>query len=131
MNKFEKDVIDKEKVKKVTQIKEYDKSEGVNSFTLNGKSAWLDKATRVGLVNSLTIEKGAGRTDTELWLSGEKYTLKIDDALKMLSVVELYAKECYNVTEQHIVNVMALTDVNRIWNYNYTKGYPERVRFDV
>lgn len=131
MRKFEKDVLDKEKSKKITLIKEYDKSEGVNSFTLNGKHAWLDKATRVGLVNSMTIEKGAGRTETELWLNGEMFKFNIDDVLKMLAVVELYAKECYNVTEQHIANVMEMTDVNRIWNYNYTKGYPERVRFDL
>ena len=51
-----------EKRVKVAAIVEYDKSENVNVFELNGMRAWLDKATRVGLVNSLNIEKEAGRT---------------------------------------------------------------------
>lgn len=117
--------------RKIAQIKDYDKSEGVNSFALNDNLVWLDKATRVGLVNSLNIEKAAGRTDTELWLNGQPYKLPIDMVLQMLVVVELYAIECYNVTEQHIANVKALTDINRVWNYRYTKGYPERPRFEV
>jgi hypothetical protein len=117
--------------RKIAQIKDYDKSEGVNSFALNDNLVWLDKATRVGLVNSLNIEKAAGRTDTELWLNGQPYKLPIDTVLQMLVVVELYAIECYNVTEQHIANVKALTDINRVWNYRYTKGYPERPRFEV
>ena len=128
---FEKDNLEKEKTKKISQIKIYDKSDNVNAFVINGKSAWLDKATRVGLVNSLNMEKSAGRTDTELWLNGEMFKLNIDVALQMLVVLELYAKECYNVTEQHIANVMKLSDVNRIWNYKYNKGYPEKLKFTV
>ena len=128
---FEKDNLEKEKTKKISQIKIYDKSDNVNAFMINGKSAWLDKATRVGLVNSLNMEKSAGRTDTELWLNGEMFNLNIDVALQMLVVLELYAKECYNVTEQHIANVMKLSDINRIWNYKYNKGYPEKLKFTV
>ena len=123
--------LDKAKEAKIEKIKDYDKSEGVNSFTLNGNLVWLDKDTRVGLVNSLQIEKSAGRVDTELWLNGFMYKLPIDHVLQMLVVVELYAKECYNVTQQHIANVKNLNDLNRVWNYNYTKGYPKRPSFEV
>lgn len=119
------------KSQKIAKIQDYDKSEGVNSFTLNGNLVWLDKDTRVGLVNSLQIEKSAGRVDTELWLNGFMYKLPIDHVLQMLVVVELYAKECYNVTQQHIANVKNLNDLNRVWNYNYTKGYPKRPSFEV
>lgn len=128
MNRFN---LDKAKEAKIENIKDYDKSEGVNSFTLNGSLVWLDKDTRVGLVNSLQIEKAAGRVDTELWLNGFMYKLPIDHVLQMLVVIELYAKECYNVTQQHIANVKNLNDLNRVWNYNYTKGYPKRPSFEV
>lgn len=128
MNKFD---LEKEKQRKIAKILDYDKSEGVNSFTLNGNLVWLDKDTRVGLVNSLQIEKSAGRVDTELWLNDFMYKLPIDHVLQMLVVVELYAKECYNVTQQHIANVKNLNDLNRVWNYNYTKGYPKRPSFEV
>ena len=128
MNKLDLEVV---KSQKIAKIQDYDKSEGVNSFTLNGRLVWLDKDTRVGLVNSLQIEKSAGRVDTELWLNGFMYKLPIDYVLQMLVVLELYAKECYNMTQQHIANVKNLDDLNRVWNYNYTKGYPKRPSFDV
>lgn len=123
--------LQQEKEKKIALIKDYDKSQAVNSFLINGRRAWLDKATRVGLINSLQIEKAAGRTVTELWLDGEKYAVEIDVALQMLTVLELYAKDCYNMTEQHLSTVNSLTDLNRVYNYNYTLGYPHRLRFQV
>ena len=128
---MDRNELDKAIEKKIALIKDYDKSQGVNSFALNGQPAWLDKATRVGLVNSLTIEKSAGRTETELWLNGESYILPIDVVLQMLVVLELYAKECYNMTEQHIANVKKIEDINRVRNYDYTKGYPQRPQFNV
>ena len=123
--------LQKEKDRKIALIKDYDKSQGVNSFMLNGRPAWLDKATRVGLINSLQIEKAAGNKTSVLWLEGESYTVDIDVALQMLAVLELYAQECYNVTEQHLANVTAETDLNRVYNYNYTKGYPKRLQFNL
>ena len=128
---FTKSIIEREKIKKIDLIKDYDKSDSVNSFIINGKSAWLDKSTRVGLVNSLNMEKAAGRTDSSLWLNGEVYNVNIDIALQMLVVLELYAKECYNVTEQHIANVNSMNDLNRIWNYKYNRGYPEKLKFNL
>ena len=126
---FKKNLIESERTKKIDLIKDYDKSDNVNAFFINGKSAWLDKSTRVGLVNSLNMEKAAGRTESVLWLNGEMYTMNIDDALQMLVVLELYAKECYNITEQHIANVNAIEDLNKIWNYKYNKNYPEKLKF--
>ena len=115
---------------KIALIKDYDKSEGVNSFTFNGQMTWLDKATRVGLINSLQIEKAAGRESSEVWLNDNMYSIPIDIALKMLTMLELYAKDCYNTTEQHLSNIKSLTDLNRVYNYDYTKGYPKRLRFE-
>ena len=128
---MDKITLEKAKEQKIAKIIDYDKSEGVNSFNLNGNLVWLDKNTRVGLVNSLQIEKSAKKTHTELWLNDNMYLLPIDDVLQMLVVLELYAKECYNVTQLHIKNVKQLTDLNRVWNYDYTKLYPIRPVFNV
>ena len=49
-------------------IEKYDASSSVNSFLLNGMEVWLDKATRVGLMNSTTIAKSMGQQKTTLWL---------------------------------------------------------------
>ena len=50
------------------EIDRYDSSSAVNSFLLNGMEVWLDKATRVGLMNSTTIAKAMGKAKSTLWL---------------------------------------------------------------
>lgn len=82
-------------------IDEYDTSENVNSFVLNGASVWLDKATRVGLMNSTTIAKNSGSETTTLWLGEVKLEVNCDAAIQMLSSLELYALECFNKTAEH------------------------------
>ena len=120
------DVIKEEAIEQIT---EYDQSEDVNSFTLQGKQMWLPKETRVGLVNSVTIEKNAGKETTVLWFGGERYELPVDTALQMLSALELYALECYNVTAAHKAAVNALESVEDVVAYDYTQGYPEKLNF--
>ena len=127
---FFDNALDVTKEEAIEQITEYDQSEDVNSFTLQGKTMWLPKETRVGLVNSVTIEKNAGKETTVLWFGGEKYELPVDTALQMLSALELYALECYNVTAAHKAAVNALESVEDVVAYDYTQGYPEKLTFN-
>lgn len=126
---FFDNALDVIKEEAIEQITEYDQSEDVNSFTLQGKTMWLPKETRVGLVNSVTIEKNAGKETTVLWFGGEKYELPVGTALQMLSASELYALECYNVTAAHKAAVNALESVEDVVAYDYTQGYPEKLNF--
>ena len=126
---FFDNALDVTKEEAIEQITEYDQSEDVNSFTLQGKTMWLPKETRVGLVNSVTIEKNAGKETTVLWFGGERYELPVDTALQMLSALELYALECYNVTAAHKAAVNALESVEDVVAYDYTQGYPEKLNF--
>ena len=126
---FFDNALDVIKEEAIEQITEYDQSEDVNSFTLQGKIMWLPKETRVGLVNSVTIEKNAGKETTVLWFGGEKYELPVNTALQMLSALELYALECYNVTAAHKAAVNALESVEDVVAYDYTQGYPEKLNF--
>ena len=126
---FFDNALDVIKEEAIEQITEYDQSEDVNSFTLQGKQMWLPKETRVGLVNSVTIEKNAGKETTVLWFGGERYELPVDTALQMLSALELYALECYNVTAAHKAAVNALESVEDVVAYEYTQGYPEKLNF--
>lgn len=121
--------LDELKERKIAEINAYDKSDSVNQFTLAGKRMWLDKDTRVGLVNSIGIEKEAGRTLTTLWYDAEKYTIPVDTALQMLNQLELYALDCYNVTQSHIAAVKGLSDAGQVEAYNYKTGYPEQLNF--
>lgn len=126
---FFDNAIDVIKEEAIEQITEYDQSEDVNSFTLQGKTMWLPKETRVGLVNSVTIEKNAGKETTVLWFGGERYELPVDTALQMLSDLELYALECYNVTAAHKAAVNVLESMEDVVAYDYTQGYPEKLNF--
>ena len=126
---FFDNTLDVIKEEAIEQITEYDQSEDVNSFTLQGKTMWLPKETRVGLVNSITIEKNAGKETTVLWFGGERDELPVDTALQMLSALELYALECYNVTAAHKAAVNALESVEDVVAYDYTQGYHEKLNF--
>ena len=121
--------LDVAKEEAIEQIEAYDTSEAVNSFTLQGKQMWLPKETRVGLVNSITIEKNAGKEVTGLWHDGVRYELPVDTALQMLSALELYAVQCYNTTAMHKANVISLESVDDVVNYDYTLHYPEKLNF--
>ncbi|OKZ27929.1 MAG: hypothetical protein BHV74_00100 [Bacteroides finegoldii] len=48
------------KARKIAELQAYDSSESVNSFSIGNVSGWLNKSTRVGLMNSISIERESG-----------------------------------------------------------------------
>lgn len=130
-----REVSDQEKLavakeRKGIEIQLYDQSEAVNRFVLVGKQMWLPKETRVGLVNSISIEKAAGKPNTVLWFDGVRYEIPIEQALKMLGALEMYALECYNVTHKHLSEIDKLLSVDAVVGYDHKAGYPEKLNFD-
>lgn len=119
------------KQSKIVEIDAYDKSSAVNGFALNGAVVWLDKATRVGLMNSTSIAKGMGQATTTLWFGGMKIVVDCDKAIGLLSALEMYALECFNVTAAHKKAVAELNTVEEVLGYDYTKGYPEQLKMEV
>lgn len=119
--------LDEAKARKLEEIEAYDRSDTVNSFSYGGKDVWLDKATRVGLMNSLACEERCGHSDTVIWLGGMPVSLEIDFAQQLLTSVELYALGCYDRTARHKAAVAALDSVQAVNDYDHTTGYPEKV----
>ena len=113
------------------QIDKYDTSPSVNGFMLNGLRVWLNKDTRVGLMNSTQIAKAMGKTTTTLWFGGMQIEVNCDKAIQLLSALEMYALECFNVTAAHKKAVAELNTVEEVLEYDYTKGYPEQLRMEV
>lgn len=107
------------------QIDKYDTSPSVNGFMLNGQRVWLDKDTRVGLMNSTSIAKAMGQATTTLWLGDMKLVVECDKAIQLLSTLEMYALECFNVTAAHKKAVSEMSAVEEVLAYDYTAGYPE------
>ena len=126
--KTEDEVIAELKEMKYDEITKYDKSSNVNVFSLNGVDVWLDRDTRVSLMNSTTIAKNMGQENTILWLGTIKITVKCDQAIQLLSALEMYALSCFNKTAEHKKNVEALSTINEIVSYDYTVGYPEKLK---
>lgn len=119
------------KADKIAEITAYDTSSSVNGFMLNGLLVWLDKATRVGLMNSTTIAKAAGQQTTTLWLGGIKLVVDCDKAIQLLSALEMYALECFNVTASHKQAVSELTTIEEVEAYDYKSGYPKMLEMSV
>lgn len=109
----------------LAEIEKLDTSSAVNGFMLNGQRVWLDKATRVGLMNSTSIAKAMGQPTTTLWLGDMKLVVECDKAIQLLSALEMYALECFNVTAAHKKAVAELNTVESVLAYDYTAGYPE------
>lgn len=112
------------------QIEGYDRSDAVNSFTLHGQRMWLDKATRVGLVNSLSAERDAGLTTSTLWADGQPIELPIDDALAMLRTLELYALACYRATATLLATVAAAPTASSLRHLPLHTPYPPQLTFE-
>lgn len=112
---------------KLEEITKYDVSSAVNGFYYQGSEYWLDKATRVGLMNSTRILKESGQTSTTLWFNNMCFTLPVDDVIDKLSALEQYALSCYNVTASHKIAVQALTTIEAVNEYDVTQGYPTKL----
>lgn len=123
--------LDQAKKEVIRKIDAYDKSSDVNSFLLNGIQVWLDKDTRVGLMNSIKIEKDAGKEQSVLWFNNICVTVNCDSAIQMLSALELYALDCYNKTAEHKANVQNLSSIGEVHNYDYTQGYPSKLELTI
>ena len=115
----------------LAEIEKHDTSCAVNGFTLNGSLVWLDKATRVGLMNSTTIAKAMGQPTTTLWLGDAKLVVECDKAIQMLSTLEMYALECFNVTAAHKKAVSEMSTVEEVLAYDYTAGYPKLLEMRI
>ena len=124
-------VLEAAKTEVETAITDYDSSSAVNAFMLNGIQVWLDKATRVGLMNSTSIAKNMGQEKTSLWLGSYQLEVDCDKAIQLLSALEMYALECFNVTAAHKKAVSELDNIEAVLTYDYKSGYPEKLKMEV
>ena len=113
------------------EIEKHDTSPAVNGFILNGERVWLDKSTRVGLMNSTQIAKAMGKKTTTLWFGGMQIEVNCDKAIGLLSALEMYALECFNVTAAHKKAVAEMSTVEEVLAYDYTAGYPEMLEMRI
>ena len=107
------------------KIIDYDKSEQVNMFTLNGINYWFDKATRTSLFQLINSVEN----DVDFILGDVNIILSKENALKFLSELEVYAQKCYLTTHKHLNSIKKLKTLEDIINYEYNKDYPDKINF--
>lgn len=125
----EEELLERAKKAKAKEIDAHDTSSAVNEFFYGDRSFWLPRETRVSVRSTAQIMKDSGYQTMTLWLGDVNVTLAIEEVLQMLSVLEVYALECYNTTARHKANVNALTDIRAVRAYDYTADYPEKIHF--
>lgn len=129
--KFKGKSVEEAKEMLIADITAYDTSSAVNGFVLNGAEVWLDFELRDRVYQGNERLQRIGRTDTTLWLGKQCYNLSIEQAQNIISHIEAYAKDCYNVTAAHKKAVGELTSIEEVLSYDYTKGYPEKLTMEV
>lgn len=113
------------------KIEDYDTSPAVNGFCLNGERVWLDFELRDRVYQGNERLQRIGRTDTTLWMGKQCYNLSIEQAQNIISHIEAYAKDCYNVTAAHKKAVSELTSIEEVEKYDITAGYPAQLMMEV
>lgn len=108
------------------KIKSFDVSTEVNGFLINDIHYWLDKETRLGIMHLANCSKD----NIQLVLGDKILTIPVDKAKDFLAQLEVYAGQCYLQTQKHLLAIKELKTVEDIINYDYTKGYPEKITFN-
>lgn len=118
------------KQQKLAEIYNYDASDEVNSFLLDGISRWLDKSMRQSLTYTAKILQENGGGHMIIWFDTTSVELTLVQALSILEDLEIYAKKTNDITHQHRAEVEALTSISEIQSYDITKGYPDKPEYN-
>lgn len=121
-------VLEQAKREKIREIDAYDTSTAVNEFFYGNIGFWLPRETRVAVCSTAKIMKKSGHQTMTLWLRDFNVTLAPEEILQMLTVLEMYALECYNTTARHKANIKTLTTIEDVEAYDYKAGYPEKIK---
>lgn len=120
--------IDVAKAAKIAEIAAYSDSDAVNSLTFHGIKTWLTRTVRDGYDTSITAAKNLGEPNVTFMVGDNEMQLPVEQARRVLDLVQRYADACYIVTERHKIAVKALQTVEEVESYDYTKGYPEKLK---
>lgn len=118
-------------------INEYDVSPEVNGFTIvhDGKELnyWLPAEKRGQLATGIAAKKACGSNTYTLDLReyGVSIDVDCDKLTELLTKLDNYAVESYNVTSKHLNEVKAMTDIEALLAYDYKSGYPEKLNFEL
>ena len=118
--------IEEAKNEMLNKIMDYDSSDLVNGFYLNGNLMWLPISERANALLTLQSAQALG-------LESVPYLgviFPVAEGIMAINMVNIYAAQCVAVTENHKAMVSTMTSIDEIDGYDYTIGYPERLVFN-
>lgn len=115
----------------IQKINDYDSSDEVNSFLVNGTKAWFTVQERNNYKASIDSAKLLGIETLSFFVGDQLLTVSPAMAEQMLAMIQLYADQCFIVTKQHKLQVNSLESIEDIDLYDYYSGYPEMLSFEV
>lgn len=120
--------VEEAKAAKIAEIAAYSDSDAVNILTFNGMKTWLRPNVRANYLVSLDAAELLGETDITFVVEGVQASLPVKQVRLLLAKIQRYADACYIVTEGHKRAVRALQTVEEVESYDYTRGYPEKLK---
>ena len=120
------------KTEMIEKIDEYDSSDNVNGFTVNGEiEGWFTPEERSNYKSSIDAAKLLGVETLSFFIGDNLLTLPTLMAEQMLAQIQLYADQCYIVTKEHKLAVENLSTIEEVDAFPYTVGYPQKLDFTV
>lgn len=113
------------------QIENYDISDEVNAFKINGEKYWLTKPMRESLLTSLGRFQKAGIEKFPFVIGNIQTELPCDVLDGMITQLEVYATQCLGVTTVHQMNVSTLETEEKLLDYDYMQGYPNIIEYTI
>lgn len=108
----------------LANIRAYDTSSAVNAVKIGGHTVWVDKDQRAALQQDFEDFEANGIETYPLWADGIKIDIPVSLGKQILKEIRHYAKQCFDVTQQHLADVTLLGDADMIAAYPYKEGYP-------
>lgn len=139
---IEAEVFNRSKDRKLDEIRAQDAKS--NKFFISviseGKEVansefWMDKDLRNSLLNvTLPALQKNGDTTTKLWSDTtppRSIEVPIDWALNCIPIIEVYAKETYDLMQGNIAKVYSAKTVDEINSIDVESGYPPYITFEL
>lgn len=129
--------IDSVREEKITQLLLHDSSSDVNTCYISYNNQilpyWANKTERSTLKTAINDCISAGREYYRLDLRdlNVSISIKCSEILMMLTQLEVYAIDCYNVTTDHLIKIKGFETIEEIEAYDFTLGYPEKLTFTI
>lgn len=117
---------------KLKEIFNYDRSQAVNSFFINGLYTWLNRVARASLAFTISAYRAKSIPSITLWTTTAdpvQILLTVEQLETLLVELEIYAKKCFDTTTIHKAAINSFETKEDLAAYDHTQGYPEILRF--